>query len=299
MAASLLLSLDAAQTREPVGLAAPALHLAAHLDPAGHPRALWATEPVTTYLTTHRTVGTDIGDGQPAEEGVRAVDARQARSALRLLHRYNLLTDDTTDNPRAVRIHALTARATQETLPTHAAPAITEAAASALLDLWPAEDHTAPEFATALRTNTDTLTASTDDLITTPAGSSLLFRAGNSLLHAGLHAAAVSHWQTLAADTERILGREHPDTLTARNNLATSYQQAGRTEEAITLLEQVATDSERTLGPHHPHTLTTRNNLAGSYQGRPHPGGHHPPRTSRRRPRTHPRTPPPPASHPA
>jgi hypothetical protein len=39
------------------------------------------------------------------------------------------------------------------------------------------------------------------------------------------------HEQTLTA-RERVLGPDHPDTLTSRNNLAVAYQAAGRTEEA-------------------------------------------------------------------
>ncbi|WP_327713731.1 tetratricopeptide repeat protein (plasmid) [Streptomyces sp. NBC_00464] len=266
VAASLLVSLDAAQAREPVGLAAPALRLAAHLDPAGHPCALWATEAVTTYLADHRAVRTGTEDRKPARDEVQAVDSRQARSAMRLLHRYSLLTDDTTDSPRAVRIHALTALATQEILPTDAAPAIAEAAAGALLALWPEADHTAPGLAAALRANTDTLATCTDDLITTPGGRALLFRAGNSLLHAGLYAAGVSHWQAVALDGERVLGPEHPDTFTARNSLAVSYSHAGLFHEAIRIGEQVVADCECLLDPDHLNTLYARMNLGASYQ---------------------------------
>jgi len=35
------------------------------------------------------------------------------------------------------------------------------------------------------------------------------------------------HEQTLA-DRERLLGPDHPDTLSSRDNLASAYQQAGR-----------------------------------------------------------------------
>ncbi|MFF4926195.1 tetratricopeptide repeat protein [Kitasatospora sp. NPDC001261] len=52
----------------------------------------------------------------------------------------------------------------------------------------------------------------------------------------------------------------------ARNNLAISYRQAGRTEEAITIKEQVLADRERILGEDHPDTLGARNNLAISYR---------------------------------
>jgi hypothetical protein len=62
--------------------------------------------------------------------------------------------------------------------------------------------------------------------------------------------------EQVTADRIRILGPEHPDTLTARANLAASYRQAGRAGEAVTLLEQVTADRIRILGPEHPDTLT-------------------------------------------
>ena len=62
-----------------------------------------------------------------------------------------------------------------------------------------------------------------------------------------------------------VLGDEHPVTLTARADLATSYWQAGRTTDAITIEERVVTDRERLLGEEHPDTLTARANLAMCY----------------------------------
>jgi hypothetical protein len=56
----------------------------------------------------------------------------------------------------------------------------------------------------------------------------------------------------------RLLGAEHPDTLRARANLASSYGSAGRTGEAITLEEEVLVDRVRLLGAEHPDTLATR-----------------------------------------
>ena len=64
---------------------------------------------------------------------------------------------------------------------------------------------------------------------------------------------------------ERVLGSDHPDTLTTRNNLASAYRSVGRFGEAIELFEQVLADRVRVLGPDHPDTLTTRNNLAVAY----------------------------------
>jgi len=259
VALTLLLALDAANTADPAGLARPALALAAMLDPAGHPEALWATPAVTGYLTAHRTGGT----GRP-------VSAGQARRAMRLLHRYGLLTHIPTDSARAVRIHALTARAARETLPDPAAASRT--VADALLDLWPADDHTTTDLVAALRANTTTLTRLAGDLLWHPDGHRLLYEAGLSLLRAGLHTPAVTSWQHLADQATRLLGDEHPDTLRARANLADSYGQAGRTGEAISLGERVAADRERLLGTEHPDTLTARAISPPRIGGRGGPG---------------------------
>src|ERR1022692_4817807 len=67
-------------------------------------------------------------------------------------------------------------------------------------------------------------------------------------------------------DRIRILGSDHPDTLTSRANLGLAYQDAGRLGEAIALNEQNLTELQRILGPDHPLTLTSRGNLALAYQ---------------------------------
>ncbi|MFF1803929.1 tetratricopeptide repeat protein, partial [Streptomyces virginiae] len=64
----------------------------------------------------------------------------------------------------------------------------------------------------------------------------------------------------------RVLGEDHPDTLTSRNNLASAYRAAGDLGRAIPLYEQTLTDRTRVLGTDHPSTLTSRNNLAGAYE---------------------------------
>jgi hypothetical protein len=64
------------------------------------------------------------------------------------------------------------------------------------------------------------------------------------------------------ADSERLLGPDHPDTLASRNNLAMAYEDAGRVAEAIPLLERTLADSDRLLGPNHPTTDVVRGNLA-------------------------------------
>ena len=60
----------------------------------------------------------------------------------------------------------------------------------------------------------------------------------------------------------RVLGAEHPSTLTSMNNLALTFSNQGRWKEAEELGVQVMEISKRVLGAEHPNTLTTMNNLA-------------------------------------
>ncbi|MFJ5230960.1 hypothetical protein ACIQBJ_13815 [Kitasatospora sp. NPDC088391] len=110
VAASLLTALESADRRGPTGFAGPALRLAAHLDPAGHPDGLWATAAVGAYL---------------------GADPDRARAAMRLLHQHHLLqhADGT------VRLHPLTARAAREATPADELPALAETLTAALAEL--------------------------------------------------------------------------------------------------------------------------------------------------------------------
>jgi tetratricopeptide (TPR) repeat protein len=77
---------------------------------------------------------------------------------------------------------------------------------------------------------------------------------------------AIAIGETLTADLERFFGPDHPDTLNARNSLATAYHTAGRTADAIPLIQQTLAARERLLGADHPSTLASRNNLASAYR---------------------------------
>ncbi len=274
---TLLLALDAADGQAPAGLARPAMDLAAVLDPAGHPEAVWATGAACAYLTAYRTRTTGKETGGPAQiaSPVRAfatrakerpVTPRQARAALLQLDRYGLITLDEQAGDRAVRIHALTARAARETAPARQAAAV-RAAADAVLALWPDAHHDQPGLTAVLRANTTTLTTHVGDALWAgdDGGHPLLWQTGLSLLAAGLHNPAITHWKYTAGTAQRILGPEHPDTLTAQGNLAASYWQAGRTGEAISILEKVAAAAARIGGPEHPDTLAAQAGLAASY----------------------------------
>jgi len=69
---------------------------------------------------------------------------------------------------------------------------------------------------------------------------------------------------------KRVLGQEHPDTLTCMNNLASIYRKQGRWKEAEGLQLQVVETRKRVLCQEHPATLTSMRNLAAIFrkQGR-------------------------------
>ena len=87
----------------------------------------------------------------------------------------------------------------------------------------------------------------------------------SAYVSAGRITEAIALFEQVLPDSIRVLGEDHPDTLTSRNNLAGAYLSAGRITEAIALFEQVLPDRIRVLGEDHPDTLTSRNNLAGAY----------------------------------
>ena len=61
---------------------------------------------------------------------------------------------------------------------------------------------------------------------------------------------------------KRILGEEHPSTLTSMANLATTYADQGRWQEAEELDVRVIEIRKRVLGEEHPSTLKSIANLA-------------------------------------
>ena len=82
-----------------------------------------------------------------------------------------------------------------------------------------------------------------------------------ALAGAGRVGEAIVALEALLADRLRVLGPDHPDTLSTRAHLAAQVAGAGRVGEAITAFEALLADQMRVLGPDHPNTLTTRRQL--------------------------------------
>jgi hypothetical protein len=66
---------------------------------------------------------------------------------------------------------------------------------------------------------------------------------------------------------KRVLGEEHPSTLTSMANLASTYRNQGRWKEAEELQAKELEICSRLLGKEHPDTLTSMNNFAFTLKG--------------------------------
>ena len=123
---------------------------------------------------------------------------------------------------------------------------------------WPTWRSLLPHVdALADRATADTDTITTDHLLS----HSALF-----LFDQGIFSRAIEYIQRALHAKERLLGADHPGTLTSRNNLAAAYQMAGKLSQAIQLHEQTLAHRQRTLGDGHPDTLASWDNLASAYQ---------------------------------
>jgi serine/threonine protein kinase/tetratricopeptide (TPR) repeat protein len=97
------------------------------------------------------------------------------------------------------------------------------------------------------------------------------YKAQSELAHVLRHLGR-SDAETLALAEEasaglaRIVGRDHPDTLTSMNNLALIYEDAGKFDRALPILEETLALRRSKLGADEPQTITTMNNLASVYE---------------------------------
>jgi len=258
VAEAVLLSLDAVRAGDLAGVCAGVMEMMAVLSAAGVRRQLLHEAGQAGVLAA--------GGDETVAAGV--VDGALARLAEASLLAFSL-------DGQAVIAHRLVLRVVRDRLARRGrlaavcrdAASVLDARAGALagsLDRVAVRD--IPEQVTALREYAASSVSGAGEELTRM----LLGLRGWALYHlyalGDSMAQAIVAGEPLAADCERVLGPDHPDTLNSRNNLAAAYWAAGRAAEAIPLHQQTLADRERVLGPDHPDTLTSRNNLALAYQ---------------------------------
>ncbi|MFE2584562.1 FxSxx-COOH system tetratricopeptide repeat protein, partial [Streptomyces sp. NPDC059378] len=203
-------------------------------------------------------------------DGPAKLPARHA--ALGLLTAYNLVTPDPDTGTLSVhRLVQALARTPDIDDPHRTPTLIDQARQQATTNLHtalPADSNTPatwPVWRTLLP-HIDALIQRTDQDTDTDTTADILNATGSFLNYQGLTARAISYFQRALAAYTRLLGADHPETLSSRNNLAGAYESAGDPARAITLYEQNLADTVRILGADHPNTLNSRNNLASAYE---------------------------------
>ncbi|WP_267243458.1 serine/threonine-protein kinase [Streptomyces sp. PR69] len=83
-----------------------------------------------------------------------------------------------------------------------------------------------------------------------------------SLGRLGRWAEAGQVHRAVAAERERVLGADHPDTLASRYEIGFSLSRTGRAAEALRAFGEVADARTRVLGADHPETLAARQEAA-------------------------------------
>ena len=258
VAAAVLLSLDAVRAGEDGAACAAVMDLLAVLSPAGVPRPL---------AHAAGAEGLPGRDGPVAALAPEVVDRVLARLAGRSLLTFSL-------DGASVTAHRLAMRIIRENLAaSNSLPGVCQAAARLLDQMAGSLSESWHYDRAATRELVEQITALEESAARCPADDDLesrlirlrwwalvfLDKLGDS------SAQAVRVGERLLADQERVLGRDHLDTLASRSNLAIAYRAAGRTEEAIGLHEQTLAARERILGQDHPDTLASRNNLSAVY----------------------------------
>ncbi|WP_369147743.1 NB-ARC domain-containing protein [Streptomyces sp. R44] len=245
VAAAWSLSVDLADRLSPRGVARPLLEIAALLDPNGIPAPILDGWAVLDFVN---------------RDGGAEIDPQDVTCALWNLHQLSLVDHTPGILHRTVRVHQLIQRAVREPLEPGRRWRLARTAADALADGWPDRERDA-DLARALRSNTDVLREHAEHALHRPEVHTVLYRAGHSLGENRQVAAAREHFDRLAATARRHLGGEHPDTLTARLDLAVWSGRSGDAKAAAALLAELLMPTLRVLGESHPQSLTVWRHL--------------------------------------
>jgi tetratricopeptide (TPR) repeat protein len=226
------------------------LVLLALLDGHGIPGAVFGAQALIAYLCGSPVTATPFS----------AVGPRQVWDVLLVLERAGLISINREVTPPTVLMSSPLQVAIKLVAPAEFQEPAARAAASALLEVWPAEEPQ-PWAAASLRANAASLQDSAPDALWAEGCHPLLPRVGRSLDEARLTGPAVGFWSDLAARCDAKLAQGHPDTLAVAAQLAAAYLAAGDAAEAVQWYQRVLADRTRELAPGHPGILAARVSL--------------------------------------
>jgi tetratricopeptide (TPR) repeat protein len=210
------------------------LTLASMLDGRGFPAAVFETTAAGQYL------------GAPSRP---AID-----ETLTVLEEMGLLARDR--QGAGVWISSVVQAAIRASMTGELLAQAVTAATDALLEMWPSEP--TPWSARSLRACAVSVARTAGDQLWDGACPPLLLRVGQSLSAVGLFRSACAHWNEVTATADRLLGRDHPDTLSAAGKLAEAYLTAGDAARSVDVFDWILGQLAARLGPDHPDVLSAR-----------------------------------------
>ena len=243
------LSLGQAESLLPGAMVRLMLVLVALLDGHGIPGAIFSTPSVAAYLG---------GAVTPFSLGV---DPKPAWDALLAIERAGLISVNRAVAPPTILMNSVLQAAIRLAAPAQVQDPAARAAASALLEAWPA-DEPQPWAADSLRVNAASLHDADPDVLWADGCHPLLLRVGRSFDDARLVGSAVEYWRDLAARCDTKLAPGHPDALVVAVHLAAAYLAAGYAGEAVHWYQRVLAERGRELAPGHPAIIAARISLA-------------------------------------
>jgi tetratricopeptide (TPR) repeat protein len=244
-----ILSLERAEALLPGESVRLVVALVALLDGHGIPGVIFGTRAVAEYLAA--AAGTP-----PA-----AAPSKRAWDALVAIERTGLISINRDVTPPTVRMISAAQTAIRLAAPAQVQESAAQVAASALLELWPA-DEPQPWAAATLRANAASLQESATDVLWADGCHPLLLRAGRSLDQARMMGPSVEYWQDLAARCDTKLPPSHPDALVVADRLAAAYLRAGQAGDAVQWYQRVLSERTRELAAGDPAIVPTRVGLA-------------------------------------
>ena len=243
------LSLGQAESLLPGASVRLMMVLVALLDGHGVPGAMFSTSAVATYL------------GGALTPFSSAVEPKPAWDALLAIERAGLISVNRAVAPPTILMSSVLQAAIRLAAPANVQDPAARAAASALLEAWPA-DEPQPWTADSLRVNAASLQGSAADVLWADGCHPLLLRVGRSLDDARLVGPAVEYWRDLAARCDTKLMPGHPDAVVVASHLASAYLAAGYAAEAVDWYQRVLAERGRELAPGHPAIIAARISLA-------------------------------------
>jgi len=243
------LSLGQAESLLPGASVRLMLVFVALLDGHGIPGTIFSTPSVAVYL------GGAVTPFSPS------VDSKPAWDALLAIERAGLISVNRAVSPPTILINSVLQAAIRLAAPQQVQDPAARAAASALLEAWPA-DEPEPWAADSLRANAASLQSSAADVLWADGCHPLLLRVGRSLDSARLVGPSVEYWRDLAARCDTKLPPGHPDALVVAAQLAAAYLAAGYAGEAVHWYQRVLAERGRELAPGHPAIIASRVSLA-------------------------------------